>query len=79
MEGTVTFGTHVGFEPRVGASVNTEFPPVAEGHRAHTGKLLLGVGPLMSRQYGDASELLGAQITAVWLLACVDPLVNPKI
>lgn len=28
---------------------------------------------------GDAGELLGAQITAVWLLACVDPLVNPKI
>ena len=31
MEGTVTFGTHVGFEPGVGASVNTELPPVAEG------------------------------------------------
>ena len=47
--------------------------------KALSGKLLLGVGPLKSRQYGDASELLGAQITAVWLLTCVDPLVNPKI
>ena len=31
MEGAVTLGTHVGFEPRVGASVNTEVPTVAEG------------------------------------------------
>lgn len=31
MEGTMTFGTHVGFEPRESASVNTEFPHVAEG------------------------------------------------
>lgn len=31
MEGTVTLRTHVGFEPRVGASVNTEVPTAAEG------------------------------------------------
>ena len=31
MEDSVTLGTHVGFEPRVGASVNTAVPTVAEG------------------------------------------------
>ena len=62
-------------------SVNTEGPTVVESLvtvlRAE--RLLLGVGPLVSEQRGVVGELLEAEITAVGLLASVDPLVNPQI
>ena len=41
--------------------------------------LLLGVGPLVSAQREVMSELLEADVTAVGLLASVDPLVNLQI
>ena len=80
-EGTVTLGAHVGLEPRVGASVNTEVPSVAESSVTvlTAERLLLGVGPLVSAQCGVVGELLEADITAVGLLASVDLLVNPQI
>lgn len=47
-------------------SVNTEVPTVVESLvtvlRAE--RLLLGVGPLVSKQCGVVDELLGAEITA---------------
>ena len=49
-EGTVTLGAHVGLEPRVGASVNTEVPSVAESsHTAHSGKASPGCGSSCER------------------------------
>ena len=42
-------------------------------------RLLLGVGPLVSVQRGVVGELPEADITAVGLLASVDPLVNPQV
>ena len=42
-------------------------------------RLLLGVGPLVSAQCGVVGELLDADVTAVVLLASVDPLVNPQV
>ena len=80
-EGTVTLGAHVGLEPRVGASVNTEVPSVAESSVTvlTAERLLLGVGPLVSTQRGVLGELLEAEITAVGLFASVDLLVNPQI
>ena len=80
-EGTVTLGAHVGPEPRVGASVNTEVPSVAESSVTvlTAERLLLGVGPLVSTQRGVVGELLEADITAVGLHTSVDLLVNPQI
>ena len=42
-------------------------------------RLLLGVGPLVSAQRGVVGELPEADITAVGLLASVDPLVDPQV
>lgn len=42
-------------------------------------QLLRCVDPLVSMQGGVMGELLGAECTTVWLLACVDFLVNPEI
>ena len=80
-EGTVTLGAHVGLEARVGASVNTEVPSVAESSVTvlTAERLLLGVGPLVSAQCGVVGELLEAEITAVGLFASVDLLVNPQM
>lgn len=80
-EGTVTLGAHVGLEPRVDASVNLEVPSVAESSVTvlTAERLLLGVGPLVSAQREVMSELLEADVTAVGLLASVDPLVNLQI
>ena len=80
-EGTVTLRAHTGLEPRVGASVNTEVPSVAESSVTvlTAERLLLGVGPLVSAQCGVVGELLEADITAVGLLASVDLLVNPQM
>ena len=77
----MTLGAHVGLEPRVGASVNTEVPSVAESSVTllTAERLLLGVGPLVSAQHGVVGELLEPEITAVGLLANVDPLMNPQI
>ena len=59
-EGPVTLGAHVGLEARVGASVNTEVPSVAESSVTvlTAERLLLGVGPLVSTQRGVVGELL---------------------
>ena len=80
-EGSVTLGAHVGPEPRVGASVNTEVPSVAESSVTvlTAERLLLGVGPLVSAQCGVVGELLDADVTAVGLLSSVDSLVNPQV
>ena len=81
MEGTVTLGAHVGLEARVGVSVNIEVPSVAKSSVTvlTTERLLLGVGALVSMQCGVVGELLEADITAVGLLASVDPLWNPQV
>ena len=42
-------------------------------------RLLLGVGPLLSMQRRVVGELLGAEITAVGLLAHVGFLVNTQV
>ena len=80
-EGTVALGTQVGFEHRVSVSLNVEVPAVAKDFVTvlTLERLLLGVGPLVSMQHGVVGELLGAEITAVWLLSCVDSLVNPQV
>ena len=80
-EGAVTLGTHVGLEPRVGASVDVEVPPVAEGHVTllTRERPLLGVGPLVSSQRGIVGEVPAAGVTAVWLLARVDSLVDSQV
>ena len=80
-KGTGTLGAHVGLEARVDASVNIEVPSVAESSVTvlTAERLLLGVGPLVSMQRGVLGELLEAEITAVGLLASVDPLMNPQI
>ena len=77
----MTLGAHVGLEPRVGASVNTEVPSVAESSVTllTAERLLLGVGPLVSAQRGVLGELLEAEITAVGLLVSVDLLINLQI
>ena len=81
MEGSVTLGAHVGLEARVGVSVNIEVPSVAKSSVTvlTTERLLLGVGALVSMQCGVVGELLEADITAVGLLASVDPLWNPQV
>ena len=80
-KGAVALGAHIGPEPRVGALVNAEIPSVAESSVTVLAaeRLLLGVGPLVSAQRGVVGEPLGADITAVGLLARVDPLVNPQV
>ena len=52
-------------------SVSTEVPTVVESFFTvlTAERLLLGVGPLVSVQRGVVRELLGAEITAVGLLA----------
>ena len=80
-EGCVTLRAHVGLEPRVDASVNVEVLSVAESSVTllTAERLLLGVGPLVSAKRGVVGELPEADITAVGLLASVDPLVNPQV
>ena len=60
--------------------MNTEVPSVAKSSVTvlTAEMLLLGVGPLVSAQCGVVGELLDADVTAVVLLASVDPLVNPQ-
>ena len=61
--------------------MNIEVPSVAESSVTvlTAERLLLGVGPLVSAQCGVMGELLDADVTAVVLLASVDPLVNPQV
>ena len=61
--------------------MNIEVPSVAESSVTvlTAERLLLGVGPLVSAQCGVVGELLDADVTAVVLLASVDPLVNPQV
>ena len=61
--------------------VTTEVPTVVESFFTvlTAERLLLGVGPLVSVQRGVVGELLGAEITAVGLLAHVGLLVNTQV
>ena len=61
--------------------VTTEVPTVVESFFTvlTAERLLLGVGPLVSVQRGVVGELLGAEITAVGLLAHVGLLVNAQV
>ena len=61
--------------------MNIEVPSVAESSVTvlTAERLLLGVGPLVSAQCGVMGELLDADVTAVVLLASVDPLMNPQV
>ena len=62
-------------------SVTTEVPTVVESFFTvlTAERLLLGVGPLVSMQHRVVGELIGAEITAVGLLAHVGLLVNTQI
>ena len=62
-------------------SGTTELPTVVESFFTvlTAERLLLGVGPLVSVQRGVVGELLGAEITAVGLLAHLGLLVNAQV
>ena len=62
-------------------SVTTEVPTVVESFFTvlTAESLLLGVGPLVSMQHRVVGELIGAEITAVGLLAHVGLLVNTQV
>ena len=61
--------------------VTTEVPTVVESFFTvlTAERLLLAVGPLVSMQRGVVGELLGAEITAVGLLAHLGLLVNAQV
>lgn len=61
-------------------SVNTDVPTVVESSvTVLTAERLLGVGPLLSVQRGGVGKLLGAETTAVGLLAHVGLLVKIQV
>ena len=61
--------------------MTTEVPTVVESFFTvlTVERLLLGVGPLVSMQHRVVGELIGAEITAVGLLAHVGLLVNTQV